>query len=207
MSGIRYTQQVLACIMITILCVLSAMFSVDQLSTFSPKTTQQWSYLVAIVVLFVVVLAYLCHRTMQSCHDRESFTATADTHTNSHNWGYPPDVLDGQNPLIAEAAPYSSENRSRIVGPDPKKEELYTWQYNPQNTLVDYKFYETDPSDPNATPTRIAPVADGQIGTRNQPMEEIAGQGLCNNNAAGTAYGVQSPASAASVPTGTVEWA
>lgn len=200
MSDIRYTQQVLACIMITILCVLSAMFSVDQLSSFSPKTTQQWGYLVAIVVLFVVVLAYLCHRTMQSCRDREMFA------TNAHNWGYSPDVLDGQHPLISEAAPYSSENSSRIVGPDPKKEELYTWQYNPQNTLVDYKFYETDPSDPNATPTRIAPIADGQIGTRDQPMEHIAGQGLCNNNAAGTAYGVQSPASAVSVPTGTVEW-
>lgn len=152
MTDIRYTQQVLACLMIVILCIMSAMFSVDQLCTFSPKTTQQWGYLLAIVVLFLVVLAYLCHRTMQRCHDNEPFSAA----TNTHNWGYPPDMLDGQNPLITAAAPYSSENSRRIVGPDPKQEELYTWQYNPQNTLVDYKFYETNPSDPNATPTRIA---------------------------------------------------
>ena len=200
MSDTYYTQQVLACIMIVIVCVLAAMFSIDQLCTFAPKTSNQWGCLVAIVILFVVVLVYLCYRAMH-CRRRNH-----ETFMNTHEWGTPPDVLNGQNPLVAEAAPYSNEHTRQVVGPDPKKEELYTWQYNPQNTLVDYKFYETNPSDPNAAPTQIAPIADGQIGVRNQPMMEVVGQGLCNNNASGTAYGVQSPASAQEVPTGTVDW-
>lgn len=184
-----YTQKVLACIMIAILCVLAAMFSVDQLSTFTPHTAAEGATLVAIAVLFLVVLVYLCYRVMHCGGAHESFAVS------QREWG--------NSGYTDMPAPYDPEHSTRIVGPDPKKEELYTWQYNPQNTLVDYKFYETERCD-SATP--VAPLIDGAIGKRNQPMEMRAGEGLCNNNAAGTAYGVQSPASAQPVPTATTQW-
>ena len=195
------TQQVLACIMVAVLCILGAMFSLDQLCTFKPKTTRDWCCAVAIVVLFVVVFAYLCDRSVKCVHRRrEPF---ADYDTNEYSWGAAPnksiEYADADN-----AAPFDQEHTSSIIGPKSTGEELYTWQYNPQNTLVDYKFYEVDSDDND--PTRLAPVINGDIGRRNAAPEAIQGVGVCNNNAAGTGYTVQSPASAAPVPTGTVDW-
>lgn len=203
-SSSLHTQRVLACIMVAILALLSGMFAIEQLCTFRPRRTHEWVCALLIAALFILVLVYLCCYIMRGGGDvaRESF---ADL-PGAYNWGHTADALDPHAPLTAAAAPYSCAHTSRVVGPNPKKDEVYTWQYNPQNTLVDYKFYETDPSDPKATPTRIAPVADGDIGRRDFPMVEKAGQGLCNNNATGTAYGVQSSASAAPVPTATMEW-
>jgi len=48
----------------------------------------------------------------------------------------------------------------QIIGPSPNKKSLHTWQYNPQNTLVDYRFYTTH----NNNTTQIEPITRPEVG-------------------------------------------
>lgn len=147
----------LICSMTAIVCILAAMFAIDQLCTFTPKKFSGWISLVCIVVLFVAVASYLCyHHSRCTVTDPEQFVQ-------AYNWGHEPNVLDTQASLDASAASYENEQDTddtqhdgkRVVGPDPTKKELVTWQYNPQNTLVDYKFYEVEPDQKGATPIAV----------------------------------------------------
>ena len=61
---------------------------------------------------------------------------------------------------------FDREYATDIVGPNKNEDRLDTWQYNPQNSLVDYHFYNKSNDDPNR-PTRLAPVIDGSVGKRN----------------------------------------
>jgi len=183
-------QPVLACIIVGVLCVLSAMHVLSQCCTLSPSTPSEWACVVGTVALFVLVFAFLCKRTVQA--------GATDAFTDySHNWG------SNEERQYAE---YDSEHSTKVVGPKPDG-DLNTWQYNPQNTLVDYQFYEA-PANGDA-PVRISPLADGSIGKRNQPADHLRGQAVCNNNPSNPAqptYQVKNPASTKPVPTGTVGW-
>ena len=106
------TQQVLACIMVAVLCILGAMFSLDQLCTFKPKTTRDWCCAVAIVVLFVVVFAYLCDRSVKCVHRRREPFADYDTH--EYSWGAAPnksiEYADADNAAAAAQAQALASN-------------------------------------------------------------------------------------------------
>jgi len=156
-----------------------------------PETSQEWTCVVLTTILFVLVFAFLCKRTVRK-DNQDNFT--------DYQWGYDQDV----SPLIQNAASVQDQHSCRVVGPNPDEKQLNTWQYNPQNTLVNYKFYNV-PANGN-TPTQIAPVVNGSIGKRNQSPANLRGVGLCNNDPAQQTYAVQSPASNAVVPTSTLDW-
>lgn len=188
----RQIQTVLACIMVAVLCVLSAMQVGGQCCDGMPQTPTEWVCVILTIILFILVFAFLCKRTIHKGH--------SDTFSD-YQWGYDYDV----SPLVRNAALANDEHSHRITGPNPDDKHLTTWQYNPQNSLVNYKFYDV-PANGNA-PTQLAPVVDGSIGKRNQIPTNLQGVGLCNNDPAKQTYAVQNPASNAVVPTSTIEWA
>lgn len=168
-SFIHTTKNALTCAMILIVCFLAAVLAVQEICSLRPSSAKQWGGVVAIGALFLVVAAYLCHRTTECArHDAEAF---ADMGDQKYEWGYDPNLLLKDAPIELTAAGVP-EGGTRIVGPEVKpgtdgatdEQELITWQYNPQNTLVDYKFYEVETSDPSAAPQRMAPVVNGRVG-------------------------------------------
>ena len=179
-------QSVLTCIILAVLCVLSALQVLSQCCTLSPSSVSEWACVLAIVGLFVLVFVYLCKRVANNGANNDLFT-----NFSTHSWG-----ADHEN----NYATFESEHTSQMVGPRADG-ELHTWQYNPQNTLVDYAFYEVPAN--GDRPVRISPLADGSIGKRNQPADQLMGQGQCNNNPAQQTYAVKNPASSKLVPTGT----
>lgn len=191
-------QPVLACIIIAVLCVLAAMQVLSQCCTLSPSSSSEWSCVVATVVLFALVFAYLCKRTAYNANANKNDANDTFANFATHNWGAP-----NEPALTRNAAEFETEHTSKIAGPTPDG-DLRTWQYNPQNTLVDYEFYEV-PANGDA-PVRISPLADGSVGKRNQPVDQLAGRGQCNNNPAQQTYAVKNPASSKFVPTGTVSY-
>lgn len=63
-----------------------------------------------------------------------------------------PSGFDPQDKLL----PWDSELTTGIVGPNPNGSKLETWQYRPDRTLVDYKFYQNN--------ERMEPTANSDIG-------------------------------------------
>lgn len=184
-------QKILACILIAVLCVLSALHVCRQCCSGVPCTPQEWVCVVLTTILFVLVFAFLCKRTV--------YKRNADTFSD-YQWGYDHNESD----LVRTAAPAHDEHSSQTIGPNPGNNTLNTWQYNPQNTLVNYKFYNAPAN--GTPPTQIAPIMDGSIGKRNQTPTHLQGVGVCNNDPAQQTYAVNSPASNQVVPTGTVGW-
>ena len=126
------------------------------------------------VLSFALFQAYNCYAAKDSVE--EGFAGAAHT----HSWGY-----DGD-----EFAKYSSEHTPQVRGPDPANPELYTWQYHPQNTLVDNRFYLAPECTAAAGAHRMAPIVDGRVGKVNaDPVRVINLQG------AEGAYVYSSPAS------------
>jgi hypothetical protein len=181
-------QPVFACIIIAVLCVLSAMQVLSQCCTLSPSKASEWGCVVVTVALFGLVFVYLCKRTVNASGTKDSFADYA------HNWGSTDDT---------DFAEFDSEHTTRITGPIAGA-DLNTWQYNPQNTLVDYAFYESPAN--GDKPVRLSPLANGSVGKRDHPPDHLSGQGVCNSNPAKQTYAVKNPASVAPVPTGTVGW-
>jgi hypothetical protein len=155
------TKNVLTCVMIFIVCFLAATLAVQEFCSFHPSSVREWCCLGAIASLFIVVAWYLCHRTTaRAVHDAESFA-------DAYEWGYNASILDSNAGLDVTAAEVPTEGTARVVGPDADRDELITWQYNPQNTLVDYKFYEVHPDQKTGQHRRtqqLAPLTDGRIG-------------------------------------------
>ena len=150
-------QSLLACLMLAIVCTLAALYVSQHLCTPSPSNASQYACHAGVIILFLLVFVHLCRcvrASDQASIQAESFATTQD-------WGCDPRDDD------MRAAEFDEEHASKIVGPDPKSNELQTWQYNPQNTLVDYKFYEKDELSQDASDQRLAPLADGSIGKRN----------------------------------------
>ena len=151
------TKNVLTCVMIFIVTFLAATLAVQEFCSFHPKSVREWCCLGAIAALFVAVAWYLCHRTTTSARQ------DAETFADAYEWGYNASLLDANAPIDTTAADVSKEHHRRVVGPNPQSEELVTWQYNPQNTLVDYKFYEVEPAQ-QQPPVLMSPVTDARIG-------------------------------------------
>jgi hypothetical protein len=63
-----------------------------------------------------------------------------------------PSGFDPQDKFL----PWDSELTTGIVGPNPNSPKLETWQYRPDRTLVDYKFYHNN--------ERMEPTANADIG-------------------------------------------
>jgi hypothetical protein len=78
------------------------------------------------------------------------------------SWGY-----DGP-----ETTEWDNSDFTKTVGPDPDGTELETWQYHPQNTLVDYRFYNRH-SPKFGTGSRLSPIVDGKVGTVNQTSLKV----------------------------------
>lgn len=133
--------------------------------------------LIAAVCVFVVAMymAYSCATKNTEVSVEEGFATQ-----HRHAWGYP-----GK-----ESSTYSSEHTPQVRGPDPNNPTLVKWQYHPQNTLVDYRFYRTPECSAAHAEHRMAPVVDGRIGTVNQDPVSIV-----NMEGDGGAYVYTSPAS------------
>lgn len=193
-------KSILACIMLAVLCVLSAMHIICQcrsnLNT-GRRTPADWLCAGLTVLLFALVFAYLCKRTVGRCD--ASSSSAADTFSD-YAWGH-----NTSSTRDSDSQPgwVQDEHSTKISGPHPG-DVLDTWQYNPQNTLVNYAFYDV-PANGNP-PTQIAPILDGSIGRRDQPPAERVGVGVCNNSPTQQTYAVKSHASAAGIPTGTMVW-
>ena len=78
-----------------------------------------------ILLLFVIVIVCSFNLTKKNI---ESFRSE------SINWGY--------NPKGPGFTVWDENLTRKIVGPDPSKDVVNNWQYNPENTQVDYKYYQ-----------------------------------------------------------------
>lgn len=133
-----------------------------------------------IIILLVLVLLLTIFKCQQKQPNFESFETTS--------WGYQP---EGYAPVDQ----YTQNNL--ISGPDPFCNNITGWQYNPQNTLVDYHFYQKNkdldyfgnqknkmniPINSLSQTNRIAPITRGEVGiltnptyqTINEPHPELS---------------------------------
>lgn len=122
-----------------------------------------------IVILVVLVLLACIHFKK---NNNESFV-------DMHPWGNVPPYSD---PVSQQ---YNINPTTRnIVGPNPGKNYINNWQYNPQNTLLDYHYYRDNEdlkyleSKGNISPVgvadnrsteQLAPVLNNQIGKTTYP--------------------------------------
>lgn len=89
-----------------------------------------------------------------------------------------PSGFDPEDKLL----PWDPELTTGIVGPNPQKDKLETWQYRPDRTLVDYKFFNNK--------ERLEPTANSDIGkialsvtapvVDHLPAPVEANEGFCN---------------------------
>ena len=122
------------------------------------------------IVLLIIIVIVSCLNIKNKAI--ESFK------TESMEWGY--------NSLNKNLE-WDDSLTQKIVGPDPNSDEINHWQYNPQNTQVDYKYYK-DNNDMkyassrlnlNTSPTQnkiiqgLAPITWGDIGKNTKPMDEV----------------------------------
>jgi len=123
-----------------------------------------------IVLLFIIVIVCSFNLTKKNI---ESFRSE------SINWGYNPDG--------GEYTQWDENLTRKIVGPDPSKDLVNNWQYNPENTQVDYKYYQysndvkyrsekdnlNTSDEQNRDVQRLAPVTWASVGKNTNPMDEI----------------------------------
>lgn len=126
------------------------------------------NYILIILLILCVLIASLDVKNKAI----ESFK------TESMEWGYNP---------INSMYHWDDALTQKIVGPNPNSNIVDNWQYNPENTQVDYKYYkdnhdmryESTRLNLNTSPTQnkiiqhLAPVTWGKIGKDTSPMDEI----------------------------------
>ena len=125
---------------IAIVCALAALYVSAHLCNPKPKAAADYACHAGVILLFVLVFVHLCGCVRAA----DAASVQAETFATTQGWGADPDDDD------APPADFEAEHATRIVGPDPKADDLQTWQYNPQNTLVDYKFYSKSAAKPDA---------------------------------------------------------
>lgn len=123
-----------------------------------------------IALLIVLVLVIILIIMIFVSKKRESFLPTS--------WGFVPE----------SPAPFINDPSNRnIVGPDPNSNTITGWQYNPQNTLVDYDFYQENrdlasisrdqnlnlPINTLRSTQKIAPLTNGEVGVLTNPTYQI----------------------------------
>ena len=110
------------------------------------------------IVLLIVSLAILIFASymVYNCATKSPVAEEYFT-TYNHAWGY----------AGPENSKVCSPTCSAIVGPDPEKKELHTWQYHPQNTLVDSKYFQARSCMDSVAQNRMEPNIDGSVGKIN----------------------------------------
>ena len=91
-------------------------------------------------------------------------------------WGYDP---------VKSYTKWDTSLTRQITGPDPSKKQVNHWQYNPDNTQVDYKYYQnshdvqylsdrhkldTDETQNNLI-QQLAPITRASVGKNTSPMD------------------------------------
>ena len=127
-----------------------------------------------IIILLVLILLLTIFKCSQNKTNLESFETTS--------WGYQP---EGYEPVNQ----YNKDNL--IVGPYPGCDDISGWQYNPQNTQVDYHFYNNNndldyfgnkknkmniPVNTLRQTNRIAPITRGEVGILTNPTYQTVGE-------------------------------
>ena len=122
------------------------------------------------IVLLVVLVILACIHFKQP--HNESFI-------DMHTWG-------GRPPYDAPVSQNYEVNPTtrNIVGPRPGENYVNNWQYNPQNTLVSYKYYKDNEDlnylqakgniepvgvEENRSTQQLAPIIDTQLGVTTYP--------------------------------------
>jgi hypothetical protein len=144
---------------------------------------------VFVAVLALIAICAIYNRFFKNKNNNNCATCENETFSN-YQWGD-----DGFVPTA-----WAQDRRTRkIVGPDPTKQSLHTWQYNPQNSLVDYRFFTTHD---NRT-EQLAPIVHPEVGVfsglPNVHVADVLGpESTRNPDAHGTRthYVLQHPASA-----------
>lgn len=121
-------------------------------------------YSLLLILLLVICSFHIKNITI------ENFT------TDSLEWGYDP---------VKSYTKWDTDLTRQIVGPDPSKNEVNHWQYNPDNTQVDYKYYQnshdvqylserhnlgTDDTQNNLI-QQLAPITWASVGKNTSPMD------------------------------------
>jgi hypothetical protein len=141
-----------------------------------------------LAVLLLAVLLFVCYRrwaaSQSSCSDCDGFS--------DFEWGY-----NGFEHKLWKA----DKRTHKIVGPDETNSEMRTWQYNPQNTLTDYRYFKTYGGNTHQK-ERLAPIARPRVGSYsglpNIHIADNLGQVSTRNpdvNSTPAAYAQQHPAS------------
>ena len=122
--------------------------------------------LIAALCVFVVAIYMVgnCLVNPSPVSVEEGFAQNGRRHGQAtrhvHKWGF-----DGWS---GHTHPFDSQHVPQITG--PQNAQWSVWQYHPQNTLVDYRYYRA----PDCTKSsdidqhRIDSMADGRIGRTNQ---------------------------------------
>lgn len=183
---------------VVVVCGILACVAVRCLATDTSGSTQtmcKGGALLLIVVIIIIIAISIYRRSSSSSSsydDDETCAAGCDEAFADYEWGY--DGFAHKNAVVP--------TMQRIVGPNPTDNTLNTWQYNPQNTLVDYRFYTTPPS----RGERVAPVTRPAVGVRNLPKvpvnDRLGATSTRRPDANGQAdrYVLQHPASMATFP-------
>lgn len=127
-----------------------------------------------IIILLVLVLLLTIFKCQQKNPKLESFETTS--------WGYQP---EGYAPVDQ----YTQNNLT--VGPSSSCNDITGWQYNPQNTQVDYHFYNKNndldyfgnqknemniPINTLRNTNRIAPITRGEVGILTNPTYQTVNE-------------------------------
>jgi hypothetical protein len=136
-------------VLIVAVCIVVRFCTANASDSFT--STCQGIALIVLVLLLSTMSSLLENtRTGVDTPNAEQFS--------NFEWGYSGTEQQQWNP----------EHSSTIVGPDPDKTELRTWQYNPDNTQVDYRYYRVQQCDAKnqntSQPQRLAPVARPTLG-------------------------------------------
>ncbi len=130
------------------------------------------SSIIWIIVLILIILVVVAQHGKKNT--KESFESTS--------WGFVPE---------SNAPVGNNAQRRYIVGPDPNCDQITGWQYNPQNTQVDYHFFRENrdlnfygnrknnfnlPINVLRATNRIAPITNGEVGILSSPTYQIIEQ-------------------------------
>jgi len=111
-----------------------------------------------------------------------SFKQNRESFSDMERWGYRPPCFDSVSQKYLK-----NPTTRNIVGPDPGSDLIKNWQYNPQSTLVDYKYYQDNrdlnyytcnydnqaslPSGENRSTSQLAPLTRSSLGITTFPTE------------------------------------
>ena len=163
------------------------------------RTVCQGGALLLMVIALLVIAITLYRRNTAA--DNDGAVCTSDGCSVPESFA---DYEWGSDGFQRKGAWHPTADSQRIVGPLPSSPTANTWQYNPQNTLVDYRFYTTQPG-----PERVAPVAVGVRNLPNTDVTDLLGETSTRQpdfNGRPDAYVLQHPASIASFPYPTTQY-